>query len=136
MQPVSLGKSTSSHIKTNDGFGSFNNIPIDPDKFVPTTPKLSNEESLKEKFRLLRQLEELEKKGVRLTKKYTMESPITEMKGEYEMIISEKERSNSIKFQGKMLMAAITGIEFLNNRFDPFDVKLDGWGEQVNENLD
>jgi hypothetical protein len=23
----------------------------------------------------------------------------------------------------------------LNNRFDPFDVKLDGWGDQINENL-
>ena len=26
-------------------------------------------------------------------------------------------------------------MEFLNNRFDPFDVKLDGWGEQINENI-
>jgi hypothetical protein len=34
-----------------------------------------------------------------------------------------------------MLMACINGIEFLNNRFDPFDVKLDGWSEQVNENM-
>jgi hypothetical protein len=34
-----------------------------------------------------------------------------------------------------MLMAAITGIEFLNNRFDPFDIKLDGWSEQLNENI-
>ena len=34
-----------------------------------------------------------------------------------------------------MLMAAITGIEFLNNKFDPFDIKIDGWGEQVNENI-
>jgi hypothetical protein len=32
-------------------------------------------------------------------------------------------------------MACINGIEFLNNRFDPFDVKLDGWSEQVNENM-
>ena len=57
------------------------------------------------------------------------------MKGEYEMIMAEKEKSNSIKFQGKMFMAAITGLEFLNNRFDPFDVKLDGWSEQINENI-
>jgi hypothetical protein len=57
------------------------------------------------------------------------------MKGEYENIISEKERSNSVKFQGKMLMACITGIEFLNSKFDPFDVKLDGWAEQFNENI-
>ena len=52
------------------------------------------------------------------------------------MIISEKEKSNSIKFQGKMLMACITGLEFLNNKFDPFDFKLDGWAEQVDENID
>ena len=65
-----------------------------------------------------------------------MESNLDEMIGEYEMIIAEKEKSNSMKFQGKMLMAAITGIEFLNSKFDPFDIKLDGWAEQVNENLD
>jgi hypothetical protein len=34
-----------------------------------------------------------------------------------------------------MLMACINGIEFLNNRFDPFDIKLDGWSDQINENL-
>ena len=26
-------------------------------------------------------------------------------------------------------------LEFLNNRFDPFDLKLDGWSEQINENI-
>jgi hypothetical protein len=65
-----------------------------------------------------------------------MESNLLEMKGEYESVIAEKEQSNSVKFQGKMLMACITGIEFLNNRFDPFDLKLDGWSEQINENID
>ena len=64
-----------------------------------------------------------------------MESPLAEMQGEYEMIMEEKVKTNSIKFQGNMLMACINGIEFLNNRFDPFDVKLDGWSEQVNENM-
>jgi len=59
-----------------------------------------------------------------------------EMQGEYEMIVDEKEKSASCKFQGRMLMAAVTGLEFLNNRFDPFDVKLDGWAEQLNENID
>jgi hypothetical protein len=65
-----------------------------------------------------------------------MESSLLEMQGEYETHVSEKEKQNAIKFQGKMLMAAVTGLEFLNNRFDPFDLKLDGWGEQVNENID
>ena len=65
-----------------------------------------------------------------------MESSLLEMQGEYETLVSEKERKNSVKFQGRMLMAAITGLEFLNNKFDPFDLHLDGWGEQVNENID
>jgi hypothetical protein len=111
---------------TWDGFKPFQG---DPDKPAKTT------DNLKEKFTLLRRLEDLESKGVRLTRKYTMDSSLDEMKGEYENIISEKERSNSVKFQGKMLMACITGIEFLNSKFDPFDVKLDGWAEQLNENI-
>jgi hypothetical protein len=49
--------------------------------------------------------------------------------------MDEKSKQNSIKFQGNMMMAIINGIEFLNNRFDPFDIKLDGWGEQINENI-
>ena len=26
-------------------------------------------------------------------------------------------------------------MEFLNNKFDPFDIKLDGWSEQIQENI-
>jgi len=99
---------------------------------VAPLPKVDN---LKEKFTILRKLEDLENRGVRLTRKYTMDSSFEEMKGEYENIVEEKERINSVKFQGKMLMACITGIEFLNAKVDPFDVKLDGWAEQVNENI-
>jgi hypothetical protein len=123
--------------KTWDGYGKFNNVPLNPDKSVSSSsgPQLSKEELLREKFKYLRKLEGLEKKGVELSKKYTMESSLAEMMGEYETIMEEKSKQNSIKFQGNMLMAAINGIEFLNNRFDPFDIKLDGWSEQVNENI-
>lgn len=121
--------------KQDNTFGKFN-IPLDPDKHVPAAPKLTHEEMVREKFKALRNLESLEKKGVKLSKKYNMESSLTEMQGEYEMIIADKEREASSKFQGRMLMAAVTGLEFLNNRFDPFDVKLDGWAEQMNENME
>ena len=137
-----IGKATASSSKeqkdnqTWDGFKKFNDIPLNPDQDISDKPKLSPEELLREKFKALRKLEDLERKGVKLSKRYSMESDLAEMQGEYEMIIDEKERSNSCKFQGRMLMAAVTGIEFLNNRFDPFDVKLDGWSEQINENID
>ena len=122
--------------KTWDGFGKFNNVPMNPDAHLDTTPQMSKEELLREKFKILQKLEELETKGIRLTKKYTMESSLLEMKGEYETHVEEREKKNSIKFQQKLLMTAITGIEFLNNKFDPFDLKLDGWSEQINENVD
>ena len=135
---IHLGQSTSqtdADNRTWDGYGKFNDIPLDPDANVDPTPQLSKEEMLKEKFKLLRKLEELEQKGVQLTKRYSMDSSYQEMKGEYDTQMEERERLNSVKFQGKMLLACITGIEFLNNKFDPFDLKLDGWSEQVNENL-
>jgi hypothetical protein len=138
-QSPSIGKSTVEtgdvHSKTWDGFSKFNNVPINPDKTVPIQPAMSKEELLREKFKYLRKLEALEKKGVELSKKYNMDSPLAEMQGEYETIMEEKNKQNSIKFQGNMMMAVINGIEFLNNKFDPFDIKLDGWSEQINENI-
>ena len=127
-----LGKKTADAYqdsKTWDGFGKFSSVP------VQSEPQLTKDELIREKFKYLRRLEDLESKGATLTKKYNMDSPLSEMQGEYEMIIAEKEKSNSVKFQGRMLMAAITGLEFLNNKFDPFDLKMDGWSEQVNENI-
>jgi hypothetical protein len=133
-----LGRATSeteNDNKTWDGYGKFNNIPLNPDKPVPMEPKMSKEEMLREKFKYLRKLESLEKKGVELSKKYTMDSSLQEMIGEYETIMDEKAKQNSIKFQGNMLMAVINGIEFLNGKFDPFDIKLDGWSDQIQENI-
>jgi hypothetical protein len=128
-----LGEQTAGSIninKTWDGYGKVNPIPVVSDEAAMT-----REELVREKFKFLRRLEDLERKGANLTKKYTMDSPLQELQGEYEMIIAEREKTNSVKFQGKMLMACVTGLEFLNNKFDPFDLKIDGWGEQVNENI-
>ena len=108
---------------------------MNPDKEVPLEPKMSRDDMLKEKFKYLRRLEALEKKGVELSKKYSMESNLQEMMGEYETIMDEKSKQNSVKFQGNMLMAVINGMEFLNSKFDPFDIKLDGWSEQIQENI-
>jgi hypothetical protein len=133
-----LGQSTAqteNEKKSWDGYGKFNNIPLNPDSTIPMEPKMSKDEQLREKFKYLRKLEGLEKKGVELSKKYSMESSLHEMIGEYETIMEEKSKQNSVKFQGNMLMAVINGMEFLNGKFDPFDIKLDGWSEQIQENI-
>lgn len=115
-----------------DGFNNYN----DASMHKPVEPKLNKDELLKEKIKYVRKLEQMEKKGIALSKKYTMESNLQEMKSEYDTINEEYSKQNSVKFQGNMLMAMINGLEYLNNKVDPFDIKLDGWGEQVNENLE
>ena len=134
---IEIAKATSEMEMKNeswDGFKDINTINIDD--IGNKAMKLSKEELLKEKFEILKKLEVLENKGANLSKKYNMDSDLNEMKGEYEFLINEKEKQNSVKFQGKILNTLITGIEFLNNKFDPFDIKLDGWSEQINENID
>ena len=135
--PSVLPNASKPKVKTEstDGFKTFNEIPVNPNMDVKK-PRLRPEEILKEKFIYIRKLEALEKKGITISKKYNMESSLDEMKGEYELIKSEMEKKNSVKFQGKMLMAFVSGLEFLNSKFDPFDLKLDGWAEACNENID
>lgn len=89
----------------------------------------------KEKAELLYQFERMEKKGQKIPRRFTMESDLDDMKNEFERLKRDKEVDVSVNFQRKMLVAAVTGIEFLNNRFDPMDVKLDGWSESVNESI-
>ena len=100
-----------------------------------TAEKSRLETEMNEKKEILYQMDRLESKGYSLPRKFTMQSNLEEMRSEYHRILREKEVDASIRFQRKMLMAFITGIEFLNTRFDPFDVKLDGWSEQVHENI-
>ena len=135
--PIFIGKETINMDTQNqapDGFKHIDNIPLE--EAIKNIEHKSKEDILREKFQYLRKLETLEGKGVNLSKRYTMESSLDEMKGEYEYIIAEKEKKNSAQFQGKVLTTLITGLEFLNGKFDPFDIKLDGWSEQINENLD
>ena len=91
--------------------------------------------SSKEKQELLFKLERLANQGCTLSGKFNMSTPYDEIKNEYDRLKKQKDIENSVKFQRKVLMAFVTGVEFLNSRFDPFDAKLDGWSESVHENL-
>ncbi len=88
-----------------------------------------------EKIDLLYKFRKLESQGVRTTMNYNMNSHLDDMRNEYLKLKKQREVDNSIKFQRKVMMAAITGLEFLNNKFDPAGIHLDGWSESVNENI-
>ena len=96
--------------------------------------KISFEDKQKVKFKLLCDLERLEQRGFKISKTFSMESDYNEMKREYDRITRKLEIDKSVRFQKKMLIAFVTAIEFLNGKFDPLDIKLDGWSESVHEN--
>jgi len=89
-----------------------------------------------EKQEILLKLLALEKKGIELTKKYSMSSKLSDLRFELELHQGNLEKEMSVKFQQKLLMAAVTGLEIANKKFDPIGAKLDGWSESVMDNLD
>lgn len=95
----------------------------------------SKKDIIKEKREILYQLNRLEAKGYTIPNCYNMQSDLTEMKREYERIVRDRDIDSSVRFQRKMLMAFVTGTEYLNTRYDPFAIKLDGWSEQVHDNI-
>lgn len=95
----------------------------------------NSQETITEKRNLLFKIYCLEKKGITLTKKFTMACTLQELQHEFDRTSHEYQVTNSVKFAQKMLMMCVTGVEFLNNKFDPFDVMLDGWSENIHENI-
>ena len=87
------------------------------------------------KYELLSKLQQLERRGVVLTKKYHIKSKLPDLQFEYDRITSLMNKEAGVKFARKILMAAVTGIEFANRKFDPIQAKLEGWSESVMENI-
>ena len=100
------------------------------------TAQRDPEAEKKEKTEFLNKLQRLEQKGFPVARKFTMDNSLEEVKAEYFRLVDARNLETSIKFQRQMLMGAITGMEWLNGRFDPFDIKLDGWSESVHENVE
>jgi hypothetical protein len=106
-----------------------------PDNEFKPLHRMSATEIKNEKIDYIYKFKKLGEQGIRTTMNYNMNSPLDEMRNEYLKLKKQREIDNSIKFQRKMLMAFVTGVEFLNNKFDPFDIKLDGWSESVNDGI-
>jgi len=99
-------------------------------------PRMNPEEEKKEKNEVLNKLQRLEQKGFPVSKRYTMDNTLDEMKQEYLRLVDARNLEASLRFQRQALMSVVTGMEWANGRFDPFDIKLDGWSEAVHENVE
>ena len=89
-----------------------------------------------EKQKILLKLVDLERRGVELTKKYSMSSKLEDLKFELKLHVSNAEKDAGVKLQQKILLAAVYGLEIANSKYDPIGAKLDGWSESVMDNID
>ena len=89
-----------------------------------------------EKSDLLNKLARLEKKGFAVNKRLNAYSNVEELRAEVKRITYGIDVEQSLRFSRRMLVACVTGLEFLNKRYNPFEVQLEGWSESVMENVD
>lgn len=103
---------------------------------IANQKRYSEEDILLMKKELLYQFERLEKRGFKLPKKFTLSSNLQDMQIEFERLKNDRKIDNSIKMQRKIMMTSISTVEWLNTKFDPFGIRLQGWGDSVYENID
>lgn len=89
-----------------------------------------------EKADLINKLGRLEKKGFTVNKRLNAYSNVDDLRSEVKRITYSIDVDQSVRFSRRMLIACVTGLEFLNKRYNPFEVQLEGWSESVMENVD
>jgi len=119
--------------RTWDGFSKLTNeIPG-----ASATKPLNEREKRRKKRLMLKKLDEWYEKGqIKQATTFTMDSAFDEIEDEYETMLEEKRKKDSVKLQQWWFMTFVNSLEYANSAFNPFDINLDGWGEQVNEDID
>jgi hypothetical protein len=108
---------------------------VQPSVPTPLENQLSPEQEQREKNSYLTRLQRLSGRGM-TGQRMTMTNSLEEIKAEYGRVVDTRNLEASLKFQRNALMTFATGAEFLNNRFNPFEVNLEGWSESVHENVE
>jgi hypothetical protein len=117
-----------------DGFDNFN-----AEAYAPTkTVKMSEDAVLKEKYEILRKFERLSKLGVPMRKRFTIDSPLEEMKMELEFIKREKSMDNTIKQFSEWFVTGMSALEYGSKNVSmlrAFGLQLDGLSEAAQMNV-
>ena len=121
-------------MQTNDGFQNMN-----ADTFsMPPPRRMSEEHIMKEKYELLRKFERLQRTGVPMRKRFTLDSPIEEMKIELEFMRREKAADQTIKQFCDWYITAMSAMEWSSKNVaiaKAFGLQLDGLSESAQMNV-
>ena len=93
--------------------------------------ELSSSEIRMKKIEMLRKLSEIKSKGYQLSKEYNFNSSLDEMEYEYDLLKSFADKRNGVRVFKSGLLQVVSLVEFLNDKYDPFDFHLAGWGDHM-----
>jgi hypothetical protein len=116
-----------------DGFDNFN-----AEQYSVAPKKMSEEATMKEKYEILRKFERLAKLGVPMRKRFTMDSPIEEMKMELDFIKREKSMDATIKQFSEWFVTGMSAMEWSAKNVTmmrAFGLQLDGLSEAAQMNV-
>jgi hypothetical protein len=106
---------------------------------TPSAPsRMSDDHVLREKYDLLRKFERLGKMGVPMRKRFTIDSPIDEMKLELEFIKREKSMDSTIKQFSEWFVTGMSAAEWGSKNVPmvkAFGLQLDGLSESAQMNV-
>ncbi len=97
--------------------------------------ELSPEAQMLKKLELLRKLGELAQYGVKLSQNYSMSSDYFTMKYEHQLHTNIRSKQNFINWTSSIMLNCIYGMEILNDKYDPFSLKLTNWSQQINADI-
>jgi len=107
--------------------------------YTSTKPiRMSDEVLMKEKYEILRKFERLSKLGVPMRKRFTLDSPLEEMKMELEFIRREKSMDSTIKQFSEWFVTGMSGLEWGSKNvtmLKAFGLHLDGLSEAAQMNV-
>jgi len=107
-------------------------------KPVVSAPKMSEDAIMKKKYELLRKFERLNKLGVPIRKRFTMDSPLDEMEMEIEFIRKEKAMDATIKQFSEWFITGMSALEWGSknvNMVKMFGLQLDGLSQSAQMNV-
>lgn len=99
------------------------------------TKTYTKQEEKKLKMDMIRKLCELKSHGVKISQNYGMHSDLEDMQNEYQLHYDIRSKQTSVQIMSHLLVGILKASEYVNDNYNPFDIKLEGLSNVVSSDM-
>jgi len=104
---------------------------------TPIDGIFNRQDERKRKFQMFVKIKELNKKHmIAIPMDVTMNTEIGEVQMVLDTMIDAYRKKHAVESYRKIIVTGTTVVEWMNNKYDPFDFHLKGWSESVFKSVD